>query len=69
MPISMTKLTKPHELYEERVAEVEAKLELLKTKLKTHKEREAADPKNWGFNGDLAHVDQVLGELVSFLAN
>lgn len=69
MPISMTKLTKPHELYEERVAEVEAKLEALKAKLKVHKEREATDPKNWGFNGDLAHVDQVLGELVSFLAS
>ena len=68
MPITMTKLTKAHDLYEERVAEVESKFEAIKARLKVHKEREATDPKNWGFNGDLAHVDAVLGEILDFLS-
>lgn len=68
MPITMTKLTKAHDLYEERVAEVDTKLEAIKARLKVHKEREATDPKNWGFNGDLAHVDAVLGEILDFLS-
>lgn len=63
---TLTKLTNPHDLYAERQMEVQAKIEQLRIKVETHAMREAADPKNWGYNGDLGHVNQVLDELLEF---
>lgn len=64
---ALTKLSKPHELYVEHREELRGKLDQLQQKLDAHAQREAADSTNWGFNGDILHVNQTLDELLDFL--
>jgi hypothetical protein len=64
---TLTKLSKPHDLYVEHQAELQSKLAALTAKIESHAQREAADPTNWGFNGDIIHVNQTLDELLEFM--
>lgn len=66
--MSTTIMKTAHEVYTERKLAIETKLALLQQKLEVHHQREAASPKNWGFAGNLGHADQVLDELLAFLA-
>ncbi len=55
------------ESYEREAAVIERQLIELKEKLAAHEKRQAADPRNWGYAGDLAHVATKLDELLQFL--
>jgi hypothetical protein len=57
-----------HEVYAERSADVDLKLEALRLKMKAHSQREQMDPKNWGYSGDAAHVLELLTAAVDFLS-
>ncbi len=53
--------------YTARLASTVANLRTLADLLRNHSERQAVRPTDWGFAGDLAHVDDKVGELVEFL--
>ncbi len=53
--------------YIARLASVVANVQALTDLVKKHSDRQAASPANWGFAGDLAHVDEQLADLVAFL--
>jgi hypothetical protein len=55
------------ERYALEAAVIERQLIELKEKLAAHKKRQAADPRNWGYAGDLAHVATKLDELLPAL--
>jgi hypothetical protein len=57
------------ELYAERAKDVAQKLETIGLKLTAHAEKERLNPKDYGFAGDLAHADQILGELLEFFGS
>ncbi len=40
----------------------------LARRLAHHAERQAGEPKNWGFAGDLEHVSSLLGEIIHSMA-
>lgn len=42
-------------------------LDELRQKLEDHGQRAAADPKNWGYPGDLGHIVEKLREINDFL--
>ena len=53
--------------YQQRRQAVDALLEELRGKLDAHAQRAAADPANWGYAGDLGHVEEVLRDLAAFM--
>ncbi len=53
--------------YRQRRQAVEAMLNELRGKLDAHAQRAAADPQNWGYAGDLGHVEEVLRDLAAFM--
>ena len=53
-----------HDTYVERHAQVTAKIEKVKVMLETHAMREAVDQSNWGFAGDLGHIDNLLSQIL-----
>ena len=55
--------------YEENMTAIEALLKTLTGQLAEHKTKQATEPRNWGFTGDLAEVRSRLQTAVSFLAN
>ncbi len=52
--------------YADRHAECKDLLKRIGQALETHRKRQAAEPRNWGYSGDLGHVAQ---ELANVLAN
>jgi hypothetical protein len=46
---------------------IDAKLRDLEERLKKHDKEFREEPDNWGYVGDLGHVDELLGEINSFL--
>ena len=53
-----------HSTYQDRRAEVVAALAALATHIESLDAREARDPRNWGFAGDLGHIAATLRTLV-----
>jgi hypothetical protein len=53
--------------YEENARAIEALTHTLKNELFRHKHQAAAEPRNWGYVGDLAHVRELLQQAVSFM--
>lgn len=51
--------------YDATVAAVELQLAKLKAKLEAHKAK--ADPKNWGYSGDLRKVESDLADILAFI--
>ena len=56
------------ETYAERASDIAAMLDLIGQELKAHKERAAAEPKDWGFAGDLGHIRERLREVLGFIS-
>ena len=54
--------------YEEHARAIETLLKTLRTQLAEHRKQAQADPKNWGFCGDLAEIHDRVATAVSFLA-
>ena len=54
--------------YAEQAAAAAAKLELLKVALRAQNCRANFEDRNWGYVGNLEHVNETLAELLSFLA-
>ena len=48
-------------------AAVELQLAKLKLKLETHKAKAKADPKNWGYSGDLRKIESDLADILAFI--
>jgi hypothetical protein len=55
------------EPYQTRFTEIETLLENLQKNLKIHAEEFEADPGNWGFIGDLGHIQEMLNSLGDFV--
>ena len=55
------------EAYRQRKQTVDTLLEELHGKLDAHAQRAAREPGNWGYAGSLAHVEEVLRDLVAFM--
>jgi len=53
--------------YDENWMAIFANLNKLRAGLDAHKRQAFADPKNWGFVGDLAHVNELLAEAARFI--
>lgn len=55
--------------YDATVAAVELQLAKLKAKLEAHKAKAKAkaDPKNWGYSGDLRKVESDLADILAFI--
>ena len=53
--------------YRQRRQAVAALLDELRKKIDAHAQRATADPANWGFAGDLGHVEEVLRDLTAFM--
>lgn len=53
--------------YARRRSQIEAKLARLEKGLEAHHERAAQEPKNWGYAGNLAYVEDLLDQALSFL--
>ena len=62
-------MTKPtaHQAYEAKSAAVAARLETLQALLAMHAQREAGNPRNYGYAGDMAHIDTLLAQAVEAL--
>ena len=54
------------ERYDDHRADVLEKLDDLVDAVDVHGRRQDLRPSDWGFVGDLAHVDNLLGEILSF---
>jgi hypothetical protein len=52
--------------YNAHQASIRRLLKQLEAKLDTHEKQASAHPKNWGFAGDVGHVEEKLSELVEF---
>jgi len=65
--MSKTTPNTAEETYRQRRETVDALLSELRGKLDAHAKRAAADPKNWGYAGDLGHVEEVLRDLAAFM--
>lgn len=48
---------------------IATRLEQLKQDLEKHQARHAADPKNWGYPGDLQHINSLLRQANEALGN
>jgi hypothetical protein len=55
------------DIYQTRYAEIEKLVENLNKNLKKHSEDFKAEPENWGFSGDLGHIQEVLNSLGDFV--
>ncbi|MEI8195734.1 MAG: hypothetical protein WCI73_07485, partial [Phycisphaerae bacterium] len=55
--------------YQARTKDINRLIGLLKNELATHAQTSEANPKNWGYAGDLGKVRNDLIELVGFLSN
>ncbi|MDO9007470.1 MAG: hypothetical protein Q7U80_04545 [Thiobacillus sp.] len=64
-----TRYATAHEAFEARKSEIDLKLERLRAALEAKPQSEAASPSDWGHAGDLAHVDDLLGQALSFITN
>jgi len=53
--------------YRQRRQAVDALLDELRKKIDIHAQRAAVDPSNWGYAGDLGHVEEVLRDLAAFM--
>ena len=53
--------------YDATAAAVELQLAKLKAKLEAHKAKAKADPKNWGYSGDLRKVESDLANILAFI--
>jgi hypothetical protein len=54
--------------YEDKFKAIQTLLETLSIQLTDHKAKMEAEPKNWGFIGDLEEIHQRMATAVSFLA-
>ena len=53
--------------YAATAAAVELQLAKLRAKLEAHKAQAKADPKNWGYSGDLHKVESGLADILAFI--
>lgn len=52
--------------YNAHQASIRSLIKQLEAKLDNHEKQASAQPKNWGFAGDVGHVEAKLTELVEF---
>jgi hypothetical protein len=52
--------------YNAHQASIRSLIKQLEAKLDNHEKQASAHPANWGFSGDLGHVEANLTELVEF---
>lgn len=54
--------------YSLRLREVKIKLARIAAAIDAHAGRQQKDPTNWGYPGDLGHVDEKIDDIVKFLS-
>jgi len=57
------------ELYDERRQDIARVMDWIELELDKHKTNAKANPKDWGYPGDLGHVREKLIETLAFLSN
>lgn len=55
--------------YEARQARIQSKVQQLQARLAQHSTKAATQPQNWGYAGDMGHVEARLQELLDFIGN
>lgn len=55
------------EAYEQNARAINALMDTLKHELFRHKHQAAAEPKSWGYVGDLGHVRELLEQAANFM--
>lgn len=50
--------------YKRNTDQIAVHVQELLARLKTHADKQEADPRNWGFAGSLGHVSELLSELL-----
>jgi len=60
-------MTTAANMYAHNAASVAERLADIQALLAKHAERQAADARNWGYAGDLSHVDNLLAQVVHAL--
>ena len=65
----MTAKQTARELYDERREDIARVLDWIDLELDTHKTSAEANPKDWGYAGDLGHAREKLIETLAFLSN
>ena len=55
--------------YNARHAETADLLKRIANQLATHAKEQAAEPRNWGFTGDLGHVNEELAQVLASLGD
>lgn len=55
--------------YTERYSEAQQLLERLTAALKSHSDKQANNPKHWGYPGDLGHVTEQLAYVLASLGD
>ena len=64
-----TKKTTARELYHQRRREIAGLLKWLNAELDKHDQAAANEPQDYGYAGNLGHVQEKLVEIVAFLSN
>jgi hypothetical protein len=64
MTRNLTDAQKAYAQHQEWIAQMLARLDTL---LEQHARQAAEKPTNWGFAGDLGHVEEILDKAVTFL--
>lgn len=59
-------MTTAHTQYQAHQARIQSLTQQLQAKLASHSTKAAARPQDWGYAGDLGHVEARLQELVEF---
>lgn len=69
MPINKPaiKQTAAH-AYAERYNQARELIERLGKRLRVHRDLQSLDPRNWGYAGDLAHINDELLQALAFMA-
>jgi len=57
------------ELYDERRQDIARVMDWIELELDKHKTNAKANPKDWGYAGDLGHVREKLIQTLAFLSN
>jgi len=56
-----------HQAYQERYQEALELVTRIRRQLTAHKAQEAKEPRNWGYAGDLGHVNSELKQVLASL--
>jgi len=55
--------------YNQKIAIAQDLLKRIATRLAEHQEQQAAEPRDWGYVGDIAHINEELAQVLASLGD